>query len=101
MPRAEKSTKELKKDLERITEKYERALEKDNRKIAEVVRKFLGDEPDLAKLDEVLAKATEENGTFASSGKQSTAVKVRTVPEKAGAFSEQNVPADGTAEDDE
>lgn len=100
MPRAEKSTKELKKDLERITEKYERALEKDNRKIAEVVRKFLGDEPDLAKLDEVLAKATEENGTFASSGKQSTAVKVQTIPEKAGAFSEQNVPADGTAEDD-
>ncbi|SCY55858.1 hypothetical protein SAMN02910371_02752, partial [Butyrivibrio sp. INlla14] len=47
MPRAEKSTKELKKDLERITEKYERALEKDNRKIAEVVRRYLGDEPDL------------------------------------------------------
>ena len=100
MPRAEKSTKELKKDLERITEKYERALEKDNRKIAEVVRRYLGDEPDLAKLDEVLAKATEEDGAFASSSKPSTAVKVRTVPEKAGAFSEQNVPADGTAEDD-
>ena len=31
MPRAEKTTKELKKDLDRITEKYERALEKDNR----------------------------------------------------------------------
>ena len=100
MPRPEKTTKELKKDLERITEKYERALEKDNRKIAEVVRKFLGDEPDLAKLDEILAKATGANGAFASSCKQSTAVKVRTVPEKAGAFSEQNVPADGTAEDD-
>ena len=65
MPRAEKSTKELKKDLERITEKYERALEKDNRKIAEVVRRYLGDEPDLAKLDEVLAKVTEENGACA------------------------------------
>ena len=100
MPRPEKTTKELKKDLERITEKYERALEKDNRKIAEVVRKFLGDEPDLAKLDEVLAKATEEKGAFASSGKQNTAVKVRTVPEKAGAFSEQNVPASGTDKDD-
>ena len=65
------------------------------------MRKFLGDEPDLAKLDEVLAKATEEDGAFASSGMQSAAVKGRTVPEKAGAFSEQNAPADGTAEDDE
>jgi len=46
MPRAEKSTMELKKDLDKIRERYERSLEKDNRKIADLVRKHFGDEPD-------------------------------------------------------
>ena len=46
MPRAEKSTMELKKDLDKIRERYERSLEKDNRKIADLVRKYFGDEPD-------------------------------------------------------
>ena len=50
MPRAEKSTMELKKDLDKIRERYERSLEKDNRKIADLVRKYFGDEPDLKKL---------------------------------------------------
>ena len=76
MPRAEKTTKELKKDLERITEKYERALEKDNRRIADVVRKYFGDEPDLERLDDVLSKAADKSGTFGSSGKGSPASKV-------------------------
>ena len=101
MPRAEKTTKELKKDLERITEKYERALEKDNRRIADVVRKYFGDEPDLERLDDVLSKAADKSGTFGSSGKGSPASKVQTVPKKEQSASEQLVPADGTDADDE
>ena len=62
MPRAEKTTKELKKDLDRITEKYERALEKENRRIADVVRKYFGDEPDMERLDDVQAIAGEVVG---------------------------------------
>ena len=80
MPRAEKTTKELKKDLERITEKYERALEKDNRRIADVVRRYFGDEPDLERLDDVLSKAADKSGTFGSSGKESPTSKVQSVP---------------------
>ena len=101
MPRAEKTTKELKKDLERITEKYERALEKDNRRIADVVRKYFGDEPDLERLDDVLSKAADKSGTFGSSGKGSPASKVQTVPKKEQSASEQLVPADGTDADGE
>ena len=101
MPRAEKTTKELKKDLERITEKYERALEKDNRRIADVVRKYFGDEPDMERLDDVLSKAADKSGTFGSSGKGSPASKVQTVPKKEQSASEQLVPADGTDVDDE
>ena len=101
MPRAEKTTKELKKDLERITEKYERALEKDNRRIADVVRKYFGDEPDLERLDDVLSKAADKSGTFGSSGKGSPASKVQSVPKKEQSSSEQLVPADGMDADDE
>ena len=101
MPRAEKTTKELKKDLERITEKYERALEKDNRRIADVVRKYFGDEPDMERLDDVLSKAADKSGTFGSSGKGSPASKVQSVPKKEQSASEQLVPADGTDVDDE
>ncbi len=101
MPRAEKTTKELKKDLERITEKYERALEKDNRRIADVVRKYFGDEPDMERLDDVLSKAADKSGTFGSSGKGSPASKVQTVPKKEQSASEQYVPADGMDADDE
>ena len=101
MPRAEKTTKELKKDLERITEKYERALEKDNRRIADVVRKYFGDEPDMERLDDVLSKAADKSGAFVSSGKGSPASKVQTVPKKEKTSSEQLVPADGTDADDE
>ena len=101
MPRAEKTTKELKKDLERITEKYERALEKDNRRIADVVRKYFGDEPDMERLDDVLSKAADKSGTFGSSGKGSPASKVQSVPKKEQSSSEQLVPADGMDADDE
>lgn len=101
MPRAEKTTKELKKDLERITEKYERALEKDNRRIADVVRKYFGDEPDLERLDDVLSKAADKSGTFVSSGKGSPASKVQSVPKKEQSSSEQLVPADRMDADDE
>ena len=101
MPRAEKTTKELKKDLERITEKYERALEKDNRRIADVVRKYFGDEPDMERLDDVLSKAADKTGTFGSSGKGSPASKVQSVPKEEQSSSEQLVPADGTDADDE
>ena len=101
MPRAEKTTKELKKDLERITEKYERALEKDNRRIADVVRKYFGDEPYMERLDDVLSKAADKSGTFGSSGKGSPASKVQSVPKKEQSSSEQLVPADGMDADDE
>lgn len=101
MPRAEKTTKELKKDLERITEKYERALEKDNRRIADVVRKYFGDEPDMERLDDVLSKAADKSGTFVSSGKGSPASKVQSVPKKEQSSSVQLVPADRMDADDE
>ena len=60
MPRAEKSTMELKKDLDKIRERYERSLEKDNRKIADLVRKYFGDEPDLKKLDAYFSRIANE-----------------------------------------
>ena len=101
MPRAEKTTKELKKDLDRITEKYERALEKDNRRIADVVRKYFGDEPDMVMLDDVLSKAADESGTFGSSGKESPAGKVQSVPKKGSSSEEQDVPINGTADGDD
>ena len=101
MPRAEKTTKELKKDLDRITEKYERALEKDNRRIADVVRKYFGDEPDMEMLDDVLSKAADKSGTYLSSGNESPAAKVQTVPKKEKTSEEQLVPADGTDDNDE
>ncbi len=101
MPRAEKTTKELKKDLDRITERYERALEKDNRRIADFVRKYFGDEPDMERLDDVLSKAADNFGTFESSGRESPAGKVQTVPKKEEASTEQIVPTDGTAADGE
>ena len=101
MPRAEKTTKELKKDLDRITEKYERALEKDNRRIADVVRKYFGDEPDMEMLDDVLSKAADKSGTYLSSVNESPAAKVQTVPKKGSASEEQFVPTDGTDEGDD
>lgn len=101
MPRAEKTTKELKKDLDRITEKYERALEKDNRRIADVVRKYFGHEPDMERLDDVLSKAADKSCTFVSSGKESPAAKVQTVPKKEKTSEEQIVPTDGTDEGDD
>ena len=101
MPRAEKTTKELKKDLDRITEKYERALEKDNRRIADVVRKYFGDEPDMERLDDVLSKAADNSGAFVSSGKGSPAAKVQSVPKKEKTSEEQDVLADGTYDGDE
>lgn len=101
MPRAEKTTKELKKELERITEKYERAVEKENRKIADIVRFHLGDEPDLKRLADALAKVTGKKSPAASSGKESPASKVQSVPKKDQPSSEQTVPADGTAADGE
>ena len=101
MPRAEKTTKELKKDLDRITEKYERALEKDNRRIADVVRKYFGDEPDMVRLDDVLSKAADKSGAFVSSCKESHAAKVQTVPKKEKTSEEQDVPTDGTDDGDD
>ena len=101
MPRAEKTTKELKKDLDRITEKYERALEKDNRRIADVVRKYFGDEPDMVRLDDVLSKAADKSDTFVSSCKESPAAKVQTVPKKEKTSEEQNVLTDGTDDGDD
>ena len=101
MPRAEKTAKELKKDLDRITETYERALEKDNRRIADVVRKYFGDEPDMVRLDDVLSKAADKSGTFVSSGKESPVAKVQTVPKKEKVSEEQDVPTDGTDDGNE
>ncbi len=53
--------------------KYERALEKENRRIAGAVRKYFGDDPDMERLDEVLSKAKNNFGTYLSSGKGSPA----------------------------
>ena len=101
MPRAEKTTKELKKDLDRITEKYERALEKDNRRIADVVRKYFGDELDMERLDDVLSKAADNSGALVSSGKGSPAAKVQSVPKKEKTSEEQDVLVDGTDDGDD
>lgn len=101
MPRAEKTTMELKKDLDRITEKYKRALEKDNQKIADIVRKYFGDDPDLVRLDDALSKAADNSGAFVSSGRESPVTKVQNVPKKNAVKEEQSVPTDGTDEGDD
>ncbi|HBZ03568.1 MAG TPA: hypothetical protein DEO83_07155 [Lachnospiraceae bacterium] len=101
MPRAEKSTKELKKDLDKIREKYERAVEKDNRRIADIVRKHMGEEPDLELLDEYLGKMTAVSSQDTSSGRKSSAGKVQDVSKKDDTSSEHYVPSDGTSAIDE
>ena len=101
MPRAEKSTMELKKDLDKIRERYERSLEKDNRKIADLVRKHFGDEPDLEKLDAVFGKMANGFANTAASGMGSNAGKVQTATKKEDISSEQSVPEDGDGENDE
>ena len=101
MPRAEKSTMELKKDLDKIRERYERSLEKDNRKIADLVRKYFGDEPDLKKLDAYFSRMANEFADIAASSRESTAGKVQAVSEKDVSSSEQLVPGDRDVDHDE
>lgn len=101
MPRAEKSTMELKKDLDRIRERYERSLEKDNRKIAELVRKHFGDEPDLKKLDVYFSRIANEFADTAESSRESTAGRVQAVSKKDVSSSEQFVSVDGDVDHDE
>ena len=101
MPRAEKSTMELKKDLDKIRERYERSLEKDNRKIADLVRKYFGDEPDLKKLDAYFSRIANEFADTAASSRGSTAEKGQAVSKKEVSSSEQFVPVDGDVDHDE
>ncbi len=101
MPRAEKSTMELKKDLDKIRERYERSLEKDNRKIADLVRKYFGDEPDLKKLDAYFSRIANEFADTAAPGRESTAGKVQAVSKKDVSSSEQFVPGDRDVDHDE
>ena len=101
MPRAEKSTMELKKDLDKIRERYERSLEKDNRKIANLVRKYFGDEPDLKKLDAYFSRIVKEFADTAASSRESTAGKVQAVSKKDVSSSEQFVPGDRDVDHDE
>jgi len=101
MPRAEKSTRELKKDLDKIRERYERSLEKDNRKIADLVRKYFGDEPDLKKLDAYFSRMANEFANTAAPGRESTAGKVQAVLKKDVSSSEQLVPGDRDVDHDE
>lgn len=101
MPRAEKSTMELKKDLDKIRERYERSLEKDNRKIADLVRKYFGDEPDLKKLDGYFSRIANEFADTAASSRESTAGKVQAVSKKDVSSSEQFVPGDRDVDHDE
>ena len=101
MPRAEKSTMELKKDLDKIRERYERSLEKDNRKIADLVRKYFGDEPDLKKLDAYFSRIANEFADTAASSRGSTAGKGQAVSKKEVSSSEQFVMGDRDVDHDE
>ena len=101
MPRAEKSTRELKKDLDKIRERYERSLEKDNRKIADLVRKYFGDELDLKKLDAYFSRIANEFADTATPDRESTAGKEQAVSKKDVSSSEQFVPVDGDVDHDE
>ena len=101
MPRAEKSTMELKKDLDKIRERYERSLEKDNRKIADLVRKYFGDEPDLKKLDAYFSRIANEFADTAAPGRESTAGKGQAVAKKDVSSSEQFVTGDRDVDHDE
>ena len=101
MPRAEKSTMELKKDLDKIRERYERSLEKDNRKIADLVRKYFGDEPDLKKLDAYFSRIVKEFTDTTTSSIESTAGRVQAVSKKDVSSSEQFVPGDRDVDHDE
>lgn len=55
----------------------------------------------MERLDDVLSKAADKSGTFVSSGKESPAAKVQTVPKKERTSEEQDVPTDGTDDNDE
>lgn len=96
MPRAEKSTEELKKDYERAKEKYERAVEKDNRRIADIVRKHYGDAIDLERLDTHFGVVAGSYATTPMSSKDSPAKAVRVAPKKEDTREVQNGPKDGT-----
>ena len=101
MPRAEKTTQELKLDLDKITERYERSVQKDNRKIAEVVHKHFGEDIDLKKLDAYFGRIANGFADPAASWSESQAGRVHTVVRKDPLAKEQYVPEAGTAEDDE
>ena len=93
MPRAEKSTKELKVELEKVREKYEQSLAKDNKKVADLVHKYYGDELDLGRLDEHFKKVCSYYMTLTQQGKDAgTHIGVR----KAGNTGEQGRSSDGS-----
>lgn len=92
---------ELKKDLDKIRERYERSLEKDNRKIADLVRKYFGDEPDLKKLDAYFSRIVNEFAGTAASSRESTGGKVQAVSKNDVSSSEQFVPGDRDVDHDE
>lgn len=69
MPRAEKSTEELKKDLERARLKYEQSLSRDNKKIADLVHKYYGEELDTDRLEEHFKKVCSYYAALIQQGK--------------------------------
>ena len=93
MPRAEKSTEELKKDLEKARIKYEQSLSRDNKKIADLVHKYYGEELDIVRLDEHFKKVSSYYVALTQQGKDAgTHIGVR----KAGNIAEQGKPSDGS-----
>ncbi len=98
MPRAEKSTEELKKDFERAKEKYERAVEKDNRKIADIVHKHYGESVDLERLDTHFGMVASSYATTPLSSKDSPARRDRNGTKKVATDEEHKEPTDGTGE---
>ena len=93
MPRAEKSTEELKKDLEKARIKYEQSLSRDNKKIADLVHKYYGEELDMVRLDEHFKKVSSYYVALTQQGKDAgTHIGVR----KAGNIVGQGKPSDGS-----
>ena len=98
MPRAEKSTEEIKKDFERAKEKYERAVEKDNRRIADLVRKHYGNAIDLERLDTHFGVVAGSYATTPMSSKDSPARRDRNGTKKVDTVEEHKEPTTGTGE---
>ena len=79
MPRAEKTTKEWKKELSKVQERYEQALAKEDHKIGELVRKYYGedDEVDLVRLEEHFKRVAAYYSKAGQMGKEGGQTSIR------------------------